>query len=86
MPVGHRGPAALAARRPAIAPGHLGRGPGFVDKDEPGRIEISLPVKPELPCRFYVAALLLARMRRLFLNVMRRALKKVQTVAGQTET
>ena len=34
----------------------------------------------------HVRAFLLRRMRRLFLNVMLRFLKKVQTVAGQTDT
>ena len=38
--MGHAGAQSLAARRPAVAARHIGRRPGFVDKDEPVRIEI----------------------------------------------
>jgi len=46
MPVGHRGPATLAAPRPTIAPGHLSRGPRLVDKDQPLGVEVGLGLEP----------------------------------------
>ncbi len=66
MPVGHRRPAALAAPRPAVAPRHLGRGPGFIDEDQPLGFEIGLSLEPVLPTTHNVRALLLAGVRGFF--------------------
>lgn len=46
---------------------HIGRGPGFVDEDEPIRIEIQLTVEPVLAPLQDVGPVLLAGVRRLFL-------------------
>ena len=78
MPVGHRRPAALAARCPAITPRHLGRGPfaiGLepmalqwltVDEHQPLRVQIRLGLEPSLPTTQNVWALLLAGVRGFF--------------------
>jgi len=41
-----RGTAPLAAPRATAQAGHLRRGPGFVDKHQPGGIEIGLALAP----------------------------------------
>ena len=48
MAVRHADPQALAAQGPAVGPGHVGRGPGLVDEDEPLGIEVELGVEPGL--------------------------------------
>ena len=60
----------LPARSPPVSARHIGRGPGLVDKDEAFRIEIELPLEPILAPFHDVRAILLARMRRLFLRVI----------------
>ena len=84
MTVRNGGNAPLSAWRPAAQARHLRRSAGLVDKDESFGIKIELTVEPDLPGRFYIVALLFARMRRLFLYVMPRLAKKCQTVDGAT--
>ncbi len=66
VPVGHRRPAALAAPCPAMAPRHLGRGPGLVDEHQPLGLQIRLDLEPILPTMQNVRALLLAGVRGFF--------------------
>ena len=86
MTVRNGGNTPLSARRPAAQARHLCGSTGLVDEDESLGIKIELAVKPDLPGRLYIVALLFARMRCLFLNVMPRLSKKCQTVALQTES
>jgi hypothetical protein len=44
--VGQAHPKALSPGRASVGPGHLGRGPGLIDEDEPRRIEFELPLEP----------------------------------------
>ena len=78
--VRHAGAQPLAARGSAIAARHVGRGPGLVDEDELVRIEIELPLEPLLAPLQDVGAVLLGRVRRLFLRVISRRLKNRHTV------
>ncbi len=55
-------------------------------EDQFGRVEIELPLEPGFTRRLHIWALLLARMRRLFLYVISRFLKNSQTVEGTAET
>ena len=64
-----RRPAALAAWAAAAQARHLGRSPGLVDEDEPRGIEVGLVLKPGLALGLHVDPVLLAGVRRLFLNV-----------------
>lgn len=80
MAVRHGGPAALAARRPAVESRELGGGADLVDEDQPLGIEVELAFEPGLARRLDVAALLLSRVRGVFLSVMRRRWKKRQMV------
>jgi len=64
--VRHRGAAAFPARRPAIAPRHLGRGAGLVDEHQTLGREIDLGVEPGPPAAQNVSALLLAGVRGFF--------------------
>ena len=68
--------AALASGCSAVEARHL----GLVDENELLGIEIKLAVEPGRAGHFHIAALLLGRMRRLFLSVIRRRLKKRQSV------
>ena len=86
VPMRHRGPTALATGRAAVATRHLGRGAGLVDEDQLLGVQIELAVEPGLACVLHVGALLLSGIRRLFLSVIRRRLKKCQTVEGHTFT
>jgi hypothetical protein len=61
---------ALAAGRPPVAAHHVGLGPSFVDEDQPRRVKVDLAVEPGLSALQDVRAILLARVRRLFLRVM----------------
>ena len=80
MAVRNRGKTTLSFRSPPAEACHLGGGRGLVDEDQPFRIKIELPLEPLLASSLNVAALLLGGMRRLFLNVMRRRLKKRHSV------
>ncbi len=49
-----------------MAPGHLGRSAGLVDKDKPLGLQIGLGVEPGLPAAQDVSSLLLGRVRGFF--------------------
>ena len=66
MAVGNGGPAALAALGSAPQAGHLGRGAGLVDEDEPLGIEIGLGVEPGLAAKGDIRPLLLGGVRGFF--------------------
>lgn len=68
--VRHSDPEPLTARAAAAPPRHVGGGPGFVDEDQPLRIEIELILEPLLAARQDVGTVLFAGMRRLFLSVI----------------
>src|SRR3954454_10209917 len=81
----------LARRRspfghPAAPARHVGRGPGLVDEDEARGIEVELALEPGLAPLQDVGAVLLGRLRRLFLSVIRRRSKKRQSVPIPTPT
>lgn len=59
----------LAARAAAVAPCHLGRGPGLADEDEALRIEIEQALVPVRPLLQDVGAFLLHRVRGPFSQV-----------------
>lgn len=80
--VGNRRPAALALERTAIHPRHLGRGSTLVDEDQALRIEVRLGGEPGTSATCYVRAVLLGRVRRLFLRVTPWRLKNVCTTLG----
>jgi len=82
MAVGDGGPAALAPWRAAEQAGHLGAGASLVDEEQPGGVEVVLPVEPGVPRLVYVRPLLLGGMRRLFLRVMPWRAKKRCTTLG----
>ena len=63
-------PQALAPDAAAMAAGHIGCGPGFVDEHEPVGIEVKLAIEPFMPLAQDVGAVLLDRMASLFLRVM----------------
>jgi len=69
MAMWHRRPAPLAPRRSAVGARHLGGCAAFVDEDEAFGIEVRLPLEPSEAPSGYVGALLLGRVRRLFLRV-----------------
>ena len=69
-------PAALAARRPAVAVDHVGRGRRLVEEDEAVGIEFVLGLEPVLALGSHVRPLLLGGVPRIFLCVMRWRLKK----------
>ena len=86
MAMGYGGTASLTALCAATKARHLGGSAGFVDEDQFAGVKLERPLEPGFTGRFHVAALLFAGMRRLFLYVMPRFLKKVQTVEGTAET
>ena len=67
---------ALAPGAAAMAAGHVGRGPSFVDEDEPFGIEIELAVEPVMSLLQDIGTILLDSMASLFLRVMPRRAKK----------
>ena len=68
MAVRDRSQQALAPRRPPIAPGHVGRCPGFIKEDQTFRVQRRLLGAPGDPALGYVGAFLLGRKRTLFLK------------------
>jgi hypothetical protein len=80
MPVWHADPQTLSARRAAVASSHVGRGPGLVDEQEAGGVEVELALEPGRPPRQDVGPVLLDGMRRLFLRVILWRRKKRQSV------
>ena len=83
MAVRDGGAAALAPARAAVQPGHLGRGPGLVDEDQPLRIEIGLSLEPGRGAGAHVRSVLLAGVRGLFLTRHAVALEEPPNHAGQ---
>jgi hypothetical protein len=63
-------PQALAPGAAAMAAGHVGRGPGLVNKHEPFGIEVEMAIEPLMPLDQVVGAVLLDRMASLLLRVM----------------
>jgi hypothetical protein len=57
---------ALSSRPPAAQRGHVGLDPGFVDEDEPLRIDAALPRSPALASASDVGPSLLKREQRFF--------------------
>jgi G:T/U-mismatch repair DNA glycosylase len=75
---------AVAAPAPAVATRHVGRRRRLIDEHQFQRIEVELTVEPS-PSPFKdVRAVLLTRMRRLFLYVMSWRSKKRQIIDGDT--
>jgi len=68
--LGHRDPAALAARCPTVTAGHVGGRCGFVEEDEAIRVEVGLSLEPRLARFPHVLLLLLGGVRGPFLRVM----------------
>src|SRR3546814_14727213 len=58
-----------SAERPTVHPRHLGRGSRLIDENQPLRVEMGLGLEPSFTFRGYVFAVLLGRVRRLFLRV-----------------
>ena len=69
MAMWHAGPAALTVWRSSTQAGHLGRQARFIDEHQLRRIEIELAVEPGPTALQDIGAVLLQRMRGLFLNV-----------------
>jgi hypothetical protein len=67
---------AFAFGAAAMAAGHVGRGPCFVDEDEALRVQIDLAVEPVVPLLQDIGPILLGCMRGLFFRVMPRRAKK----------
>ena len=69
MAPGNRRDEALAARRSAVEPRHLGRGAGLIHKHQIVRSPFAL-LRPPLLARFgYIGAILFSGALRLFLSV-----------------
>jgi hypothetical protein len=75
-----------SARRPAVEPGHVGLGSGFVDEDETRRIDALLMASPARTVALDVRQILLAGNQRLFLSVtpMRRKKRLIIAVPART--
>jgi len=71
---------AVAARAAAISARHVRAGPAFIHEHQAVRIEIELPLEPSLAPDQDVRALLLGRVRGLFLRVYPRRAKKRHSV------
>jgi hypothetical protein len=56
--------------RPPGAPGHVGGSPGLVDEHQPRGIKVELALEPGLPPLADIRAVLLGRVRGLFLRVI----------------
>ena len=66
MPMREAHPQTLAPGAPAMAAGHVGRGPRFVDEDQTLRIEVELPFEPGAALAQDVGPVLLDRVAGLF--------------------
>jgi hypothetical protein len=71
---------AFAATAAAVGASHVGRSPGLIDKDQAFGIEIELAFKPSLAPLQDVGAVLLGRVRGLFLRVIAWRAKKRRIV------
>ncbi len=70
MPVREAHPQALAFGATAVAAGHIGRGPGFINEDQALGSKIELAVEPRAALPQDVGPVLLDRVAALFLRVM----------------
>ena len=70
MPMRNAAAQTLAAPAPAVAARHVGRRRRLIDEHQFQRIEVELTVEPSPPPLKDVRAVLLARVRGFFLNVM----------------
>ena len=68
MAVRYAGPQPLTPQAAAVRAGHVGRGPGLVDEDEPVRIEVQLTFEPILAPLQHIGTLLLGGVRGLFFS------------------
>ena len=57
---------ALSPWRPSAQAGHIGLGPGFIDEDQPSRVDEPLIGSPSFAVATYVRAILLAATRVFF--------------------
>ena len=64
------GPQAFAALAAAMCSRHVGRCPGFINKDQSVPIELTLALTPGLASRQDIRAILLCGMGSLFLRVI----------------
>ena len=69
MAPGDRGVQTLAIQAAPPEPGHVGSGPGFIDKDKPFRFQPMLPVAPSLALGHHVSAFLFRRVSGFFIPV-----------------
>ena len=86
MAMRDRRAAPFTPQGPATKSGHLRVRPGLINEDQSLGVKIGLAVEPELAPREDVRALLLCRVRRLFLNVSPRLARKRHTVASDART
>ncbi len=75
-------PKALPTRSPPVAPGHVGGGPGLINKDQVCRVELAFEPGQAPPQD--VGAVLLGGVRRLFLRVILWRRQKRQSAATLT--
>jgi hypothetical protein len=75
VPVRETHSQSLAFGTAAMATGHVGGGPSFIDEDQASWFEIDLPLEPITPLLQDVGAVLLDCMASLFLRVMPRRTK-----------
>jgi hypothetical protein len=66
MPMGHRGPAPLAAWCPSASTSHLGRCSRLIDEDQALRVELRLGIEPGPAASQDVSPLLLVGVRGFF--------------------
>jgi hypothetical protein len=66
MPVRRLPAQALPSRSPAVGTDHVGLGPGFIDEDQAGGINLSLMPFPACPSARDVGPVLLAGQQRFF--------------------
>lgn len=76
MAMRHAYPKPLAAPAAPMAARHIGRSPRLVDEDQPLRVKVQLILEPLLASGQDVGAVLLGRVRGLFLRVMAWRAKK----------
>src|SRR5277367_422478 len=84
MPMRNAAAQTLAAPAPAVAARHIGRRRRLIDEHQFQRIEVELTVEPSPPPLKDVRAVLLARVRGFFLNVMSWRSKNRQIIDGDT--
>lgn len=75
----------LAALGTTVATRHLGRHPGLVDEQQPGRLKACLEPQPSLAATGYVRAVLFVGVQRFFLKLMPWRWKNRHTVPMPTD-